>query len=124
MGHILVLENEEGIALLLEQILGTRGHVVTVLDQGEAALAFLAGQRADLLLTDLFLQGMSGLEVLAEMERLGVDLPTVVVSGHIDGEIRERLEASSLVRGWFRKPFSVPDLVARVEASLGEGERE
>ena len=118
MAHILVLENEAGIAQLLGQVFGARGHRVTHRERGPEALEVLAGGGVDLLLTDLFLQGMGGLEVVAALEARGPALPVVVISGHIDQEVRERLEGIPLVRGWFRKPFGVEELVARVESCL------
>jgi two-component system, OmpR family, alkaline phosphatase synthesis response regulator PhoP len=84
---------------------------------GEQALAAGREQRADLILLDLMLPGMSGLEVLRTLRREGVDTPVIVLSAkgeEVDRVVGLKVGADDYVP----KPFSRPELLARVEAVL------
>jgi DNA-binding response OmpR family regulator len=61
--HILVVDDEAAIRLTLDALLRRCGHRVTLAASGEQALAYLSPHRVDLVLLDLFLSGISGLEV-------------------------------------------------------------
>jgi two-component system alkaline phosphatase synthesis response regulator PhoP len=84
---------------------------------GEQALAAGRERRADLILLDLMLPGMSGLEVLRTLRREGVDTPVIVLSAkgeEVDRVVGLKVGADDYVP----KPFSRPELLARVEAVL------
>jgi len=121
MGKLLILENDPMVAALLREVLTRKGHAVQVAGSGEEALAILECQPMDALITDLFLPGMDGLEVVERLTASGHALSVVVVSGSIDTETMARLERSPLVRGWLKKPFDLFDLLAQVEAAVAGG---
>ncbi len=79
---ILVVDDEPGIRELLAQILADEGHNAHAVATGEAALAALAEELYDLVLLDLWLPGIGGLEVLRRLRRDGPPVPVVVISGH------------------------------------------
>ena len=84
---------------------------------GEQALAAGRERRADLILLDLMLPGMSGLEVLRTLRQEGVDTPVIVLSAkgeEVDRVVGLKVGADDYVP----KPFSRPELLARVEAVL------
>lgn len=84
---------------------------------GEQALAAGRQRRADLILLDLMLPGMSGLEVLRTLRREGIDTPVIVLSAkgeEVDRVVGLKVGADDYVP----KPFSRPELLARVEAVL------
>jgi two-component system alkaline phosphatase synthesis response regulator PhoP len=90
---------------------------------GEQALAAGRERRADLILLDLMLPGMSGLEVLRTLRREGVDTPVIVLSAkgeEVDRVVGLKVGADDYVP----KPFSRPELLARVEAVLRRQGRE
>ncbi|MFN8597057.1 MAG: response regulator transcription factor [Anaerolineae bacterium] len=66
---ILVVDDEEGIRYFLERFLVREGYAATIVTSGEAALERLAQQEFDLVLLDLKMKGLSGLEVLAELRQ-------------------------------------------------------
>ena len=89
---------------------------------GEQALAAGRERRADLILLDLMLPGMSGLEVLRTLRREGVDTPVIVLSAkgeEVDRVVGLKVGADDYVP----KPFSRPELLARVEAVLRRNRR-
>jgi two-component system alkaline phosphatase synthesis response regulator PhoP len=96
---------------------------VTSAVDGEQALAAGRERRADLILLDLMLPGMSGLEVLRALRREGVDTPVIVLSAkgeEVDRVVGLKVGADDYVP----KPFSRPELLARVEAVLRREGRE
>ncbi len=122
MKKILVLENDAGVALLLTQVLSSRGYRVERVETGAEALERLERPGVDLLVSDLFLSGMGGLEVIRTMEDRGWTIPVLVVSGFLEGAARACLEESRIVKGWLKKPFDLGELLEKVEGILsGEG---
>ena len=125
MKRILVLENDAGVALLLCQVLSSRGYRVERAETGPQVLERLErGGPVDLLISDLFLSGMGGLEVILALEERGLALPVLVVSGYLENSVKARLQACPSGRGWLKKPFDLGELLERVEGVLrpqGEG---
>jgi len=84
---------------------------------GEQALAAGRDRRHDLILLDLMLPGMSGLEVLRTLRREGIETPVIILSAkrdEVDRVVGLKIGADDYVP----KPFSRPELLARVEAVL------
>jgi two-component system nitrogen regulation response regulator NtrX len=79
---ILVVDDEPGVRSSLAGILGDEGYAVEVVDSGEACLAALEGRRYDLLLLDVWLPKIDGLETLARVRELDPELSVVMISGH------------------------------------------
>lgn len=79
---MLVVDDEPGIRELLSQILTDEGFSVTTVASGEEALAAVSREVFDLVLLDIKLPGMDGLEVLRQLKAGGKSLPVVMISGH------------------------------------------
>ena len=115
--HILIVEDDEAIATGLALNLKLAGHVPVVVADGDAALASAQESPPDLILLDLNLPKLDGLEVLRELRRRGRETPVVVLSareGEYDKVAALRLGADDYVT----KPFGLAELLARVEAVL------
>ena len=84
---------------------------------GEQALAAGRDRRHDLILLDLMLPGMSGLEVLRTLRREGVETPVIILSAKRD-EVDRVVGLKVGADDYVPKPFSRPELLARVEAVL------
>ncbi|MFH1681628.1 MAG: sigma-54 dependent transcriptional regulator [Candidatus Eisenbacteria bacterium] len=80
--RILVVDDERNIRRTLEMVLRPEGFETIEAESGEAALRLLAEERADLVVLDVQLPGMSGIETLREMRRADPDLTVVMISGH------------------------------------------
>lgn len=89
---------------------------------GEQALAAGRDRRSDLILLDLMLPGMSGLEVLRVLRREGVDTPVIILSAKGD-EVDKVVGLKVGADDYVPKPFSRPELLARVEAVLRRDSR-
>ena len=116
MQRILVVEDEMQIARNLRDYLEVAGFEVTVVGDGAAALASIRGERPDLMVLDLGLPGMDGLDVARELRRTSTT-PIVMLTAR--GEESDRIVGLELgADDYLVKPFSPKELVARVRAVL------
>lgn len=119
--RILAVDDEPGIRRLLQANLAARGYLVDLAADGETALELAARQRPDLVLLDLMLPDMDGLDVLRRL-RDWTEVPVVVLSAR--GEDRAKVAAlDGGADDYLTKPFSVEELLARVRVSLRHGSR-
>jgi two-component system copper resistance phosphate regulon response regulator CusR len=120
--RILVIEDEPRILAFLSRGLQAEGFVVDGAGDGPAGLSHALADRYDLVVLDLLLPKLGGLEVLRELQRQRPQLPVVIVSARSDLPTKLRgfdLGASDYVS----KPFSFDELLARVRAQLRSGRR-
>ncbi len=116
MQRILVVEDEMQIARTLRDYLEAAGFEVTTVSDGGAALASARGERPDLVVLDLGLPGMDGLDVARELRRSSTT-PIVMLTAR--GEETDRIVGLELgADDYLVKPFSPKELVARVRAVL------
>lgn len=114
-GRILVVEDDRDTALFLRHVLESRGQFeVTHTSDPAAALALVVDEPWDLVVTDLELPGMNGLELVAALRRLVPSLPVLIVTFHATG-----------VRGIdypvLSKPLRVEELLSTATALIGDG---
>jgi two-component system response regulator BaeR len=114
--HILIAEDEPKIAALLSEYLQAAGFVASIVDEGDRVLATVADKRPDLVLLDVMLPGMDGLQVLRELRRSS-HLPVIMLTARVE-EIDRLLGLEFGADDYVCKPFSPRELVARVRALL------
>ncbi|QWV94114.1 response regulator [Geomonas oryzisoli] len=122
-GSILLVEDNEKLAAMLRTVLEGRGHQVKSAASGDAALALLQGQRFDLLVLDLKLPGMNGVELLQRVRRSAAlkELPVVIMTGVFRGEEYARAAAKLGVEAYLEKPFGKDDFLKAVQGALDHG---
>jgi two-component system, OmpR family, alkaline phosphatase synthesis response regulator PhoP len=121
--RILVVEDDRTLRQALTFNLTREGYEVSGASNGEQALTVAQAQRFDLILLDLMLPGMGGIELLRVLRREGNSTPVIVVSAkgdEIDRVVGLKVGADDYVT----KPFSRPELLARIEAVLRRQRRE
>jgi two-component system alkaline phosphatase synthesis response regulator PhoP len=121
--RILVVEDDVTLRQVLTFTLGQEGYDVSGASDGESGLSAALGGRFDLILLDLMLPAMSGLEVLRTLRRDGVSTPVIILSakaGEVDLVVGLKIGADDYVT----KPFSRPELLARIEAVLRRQRRD
>jgi two-component system KDP operon response regulator KdpE len=114
--RILVVDDEPAILRFLRAALGSQGYVVIEGASGQAALDAVEQQRADLVVLDLGLPDIDGLEVIRRMRHAGSVLPIIVLSSRED----EAAKVAALDLGaddYVTKPFGIEELLARVRAA-------
>lgn len=121
--RLLVVEDDRTLRQALSFNLSREGYEVTTAADGERALEAARNGRLDLILLDVMLPGMSGVEVLRVLRREGVSTPVIILSAkgdEIDRVVGLKIGADDYVA----KPFSRPELLARIEAVLRRHRRE
>jgi two-component system nitrogen regulation response regulator NtrX len=106
--RVLLVDDEEGIRQSLSGVLEDEGYTVEAVESGEACLAALPGGEFELLLLDIWLPGMDGMEVLARVQEMPLaERPAVVmISGH--GSIEAAVRATKLgAFDFLEKPLSI-----------------
>jgi two-component system alkaline phosphatase synthesis response regulator PhoP len=114
---ILVVEDEAHLAKGLLFNLEREGYRVVLVDNGEAAIETLAGEDFDLVLLDIMLPKMGGLEVARIIRKRNIRFPILMLSAKSSDEDREiGLEAGA--DDYLTKPFHLPELLLRVKGIL------
>ena len=121
MKTILVVDDEARIAQLARDYLEHAGFAVVVAGDGPAALTAVRQRRPDLVVLDLGLPGLDGLDVTRELRR-GSTIPIVMLTAR-DDELDKLLGLELGADDYLTKPFSPRELVARVRAVLRRAER-
>jgi two-component system alkaline phosphatase synthesis response regulator PhoP len=117
MSRVLVVEDDEAMAVALRDGFTYEGHEVTVARDGEAGLRHAREDSPDIMILDVMLPKMTGLEVCKNLRGEGSDLPIIMLTARgqeIDKVLGLKLGADDYVT----KPFSFMELMARVEAVL------
>lgn len=115
--RILVVEDEAAIADFLERGLEAEGYSVTVASEGPDGLVEARSGSFDLLILDLMLPGMSGIEILKSFRKVDGTTPVILLTARTAVEDRvEGLDAGAT--DYIPKPFAFEELAARVRAHL------
>jgi two-component system, OmpR family, alkaline phosphatase synthesis response regulator PhoP len=124
MGHILIVEDDTDISRLVERYLIRAGHSAEVVPAGDQALASVRRRVPDLVILDLMLPGLDGLEVCRTLRRAEPTqgLPIIMLTAR--SEESDRISGLTLgADDYVTKPFSPNELVARVGALLRRAQR-
>ena len=117
LARILAVDDESSIRETLRSILETEGYAVEVAQDGREALDSFKNQHFDVVLCDVKMQGMDGIEVLVALRELAPDLPVIMISGH--GTIDTAVE--SLRKGaydYIQKPLDLNRLLVSLRNAL------
>jgi len=115
--RILVVEDEARIQSFLTRGLEAEGYTVVAADNGRDGLALASVGEWDLVVLDLLLPGLSGLQVLRELHRGRPRLPVVILSARAD--LQTKLRGFELgATDYLAKPFAIDELLARVRVQL------
>jgi DNA-binding response OmpR family regulator len=114
---ILVIDDEESIRYFLDRFLSREGYQVVTVSSGEAALAWLASTEFDVVLLDLKMKGISGLDVLADLRQRWPATSTIILTAH--ASLESAVEALRHdAHDYLFKPCKTSDLRESVRAGL------
>ncbi|MEQ8248907.1 MAG: response regulator [Alphaproteobacteria bacterium] len=117
MNHtILVIDDDDAVRLTLERFLTHHGFEPVLAADGEAGLTRLGNEKVDLVILDLNLPGMDGLDIAREIRSRG-DTPIIMLTGRAD-EIDRIVGLEIGADDYLTKPFNARELVARIRAVL------
>lgn len=116
---VLLVDDDDGVRDVCSAMLEDMGCKVTAASSGEEALQALDRDRFSLMLTDIAMPAMNGVELAKRAREMAPDMPVLFATGYADLQVfGEQLSDEAVVR----KPYRLADLAARIEAMV-EGER-
>ena len=117
MARILLIDDEESILKSLAALLGTAGHETMAARTGAEAMELIQAEAFDLVITDIRMAPMDGMELLRRAAEEKPELPVIVVSAFSsDKTVEQSFDHGS--RAYIKKPFKVQDVLATVESVL------
>jgi len=118
MATILIIDDEEGIRALLRFTLEAAGYEVMEAPNGRQGLELYRHTPADLIITDIAMPELNGLDMILSLTRQFLDAKVIAISG-LSG-VEDLLDRAKLLgaRRTFQKPFSMPQLLEAVRYEL------
>lgn len=117
--HVLVVDDEQNIRLTLSALLSRAGYVVTAAATGEEAVALFDRQRFDLMLVDLQMPGINGIQVVEALRQRNLDTMVIILTGH--GSLETAIEGLHLgIFDYMLKTSDPEQILDRVAAGLAE----
>jgi len=122
--HILVVDDEQNMRNTLAFILETANYQVTTAAEGREALQEILaarenGRPVDLLITDFRLPGLTGLQLIDELNYLKVEIPVLVITAYGNRSLFLELRRTGCA-DYLDKPFDYKELVKRVDSLVGK----
>ena len=114
--QVLVVDDEEFVLESAQQTLEAAGYEVRTALDAAAALRVMEKEAIDLVITDLRMPEMSGLDLIRRLQERHPDLPIVAASGVADGRTEEALDAGA--QTFLAKPFTAEKLEAALQEAL------
>lgn len=106
---ILIIDDEDSIRQLCSAVLKSENYAVRSASNGIEALKMVGAEPFDLILTDIKMPGMSGLQFIISVREIDTEIPIVVITGH--GTVETAIESLRLgVQGFLMKPFTIKEL--------------
>jgi len=121
MISVLIVDDEAGFREATGRVLSRRGFLVDEAESGKSAIEKISGQIPDLVLLDLKMPGMGGIETLQEMRRIAPKLPVIILTGH--GDLDSALAGIQLeIVDFITKPVDMDLLASRIQKLLNAKE--
>ena len=115
--RILIIEDEESIARVLQLELQFEGYEATMAHTGTDGLLKYREQKWDLVLLDIMLPGMSGLDVLKRIRATETHTPVILLTAK--GDVEDKVKGLDLgANDYITKPFEIEELLARIRTAL------
>lgn len=120
MPTILVIDDELGYREMMQMDLGDQGFRVLSAEGGAQALELLKGEKVDLVLTDMKMPHMDGLDTILAIKKLDPGIPIVLMTGFaMEDRVRRALELAPTA--CLKKPFMIEELASVIHAALPSG---
>ncbi len=117
MTHLLIVDDQMGIRMLLQEVFEQSGYTVSIAANGEEALEMFRAQKVDGVLLDMKIPGMNGIEILKHMKREQPEVPVMMMTAY--GELNLIEEAKGLGASlYFTKPFDIFEVRSAVIEQL------
>lgn len=119
MSKVLLVDDDVAIVETLKCLVSVRGgEVVALTDSQEASDRLQAGEAFDLMLTDLRMKPVDGIQLITLAREKLPEMPVIVISAYLDNETIEHIQELGC-RAYLDKPFSVDDVNSLLQMYLG-----
>jgi DNA-binding NtrC family response regulator len=115
--HLLLIDDDANTLASLARAFRLAGHEATVCDNAQRAIELVRAERFDLILSDVVMPGKSGMELLEDLKKAGVETPIVLISGQANIEMAVRATRLGAL-DFLEKPLSTDKLLLTVENAL------
>jgi DNA-binding NtrC family response regulator len=115
--HLLLIDDDPNTLASLARAFRLAGHEATVCDNASRAVELVRGERFDLILSDVVMPGRSGMELLEDLKKAGVQIPIVLISGQANIEMAVKATRLGAL-DFLEKPLSTDKLLLTVENAL------
>ena len=114
---VLIVDDQNGIRILLMEVFNSEGYDTFQAANGKVALEFVRNESPDLVLLDMKIPGMDGLEILKYIKEINVDIKVIMMTayGELD-MIKEATDLGALMH--FTKPFDIDEMRVAVNTQL------
>ena len=111
---IMIVDDDESLHSALRDFLSAKGHDCLTFSCAEAALTHLANNSCEVILTDIIMPGMKGLELTERAKRMRPDINVIVMTGFIDDFSYDEVIAAG-ASDFIKKPFNMNELLMRIK---------
>jgi two-component system response regulator (stage 0 sporulation protein F) len=117
---LLIVDDQAGIRMLLMEVFGAEGYETFQAANGKDALAIVRERMPDLVLLDMKIPGMDGLEILKKIKEINRDIKVIMMTAYGELDIiKQATDLGALMH--FTKPFDIDELRVAVNLQLGGG---
>jgi len=113
---IAIVDDDQSILKALTRLLRTCALSARSFGSAQTFIAALSDGLPECLIVDLQMPDMGGLELIQHLTRIGIEIPTIVITAHGDPEMRERCESAGAI-AFLSKPLQDTSLFAAIEAA-------
>jgi FixJ family two-component response regulator len=115
---VCVVDDDDSILRALRRLLGATGFRVETFSSGEQFLESEHRERADCLVLDLHLGGLSGFDLQQQLATSGVSMPVVLITAHDEPRTHEQARRAGAIE-YLRKPFDDDSLINAIHKAIG-----
>ena len=115
--HILIVDDDKNIRKSLSETLKDEGFLVSSVDSGASSLKFMENENVDVVLLDIWMKEIDGIETLKSIKERFPDVPVIMMSGH--GTVETAVRATKLgAFDFLEKPLSLEKLLVQINNLL------
>ncbi|WP_281278949.1 response regulator [Paenibacillus kobensis] len=114
---VLIVDDQNGIRVLLMEVFSSEGYATFQASNGKLALEIVRNERPDLVLLDMKIPGMDGLEILRHVKTIDADIKVIMMTAYGELDIiKEATDLGALMH--FTKPFDIDEMRLAVNSEL------
>lgn len=118
-GKILIVDDQFGIRILLNEIFQKEGYSTFQAANGNQALEIVKNEVPDLVILDMKIPGMDGLEILKRLKKINESIKVIIMTAYGELDlIQEAIDHGAITH--FAKPFDIDDILAAVSKEISE----